>query len=106
MANLPPKMAPQDALLAGTPGDIVKVGVDGIPRYLPEGGGAGGATFYQHSQTVLSNTWVITHNLGFRPNVTVEDSGGSVVEGGITYDSINQLTIDFLVAITGTAFLS
>lgn len=90
----------------GTPGDVVKVGIDGVPRFLPEGGGAGGVPFYEHNQSVLSAIWVIIHGLGFHPNVTVEDSGGNVVEGAITYDSVNQLTLDFLAPITGTAFLS
>ena len=36
-----------------------------------------------YSQGAASNSWAITHNLGFYPNVTVVDSGGSIVEGEI-----------------------
>jgi hypothetical protein len=61
---------------------------------------------YHHTQNTSSNTWTITHNLGFYPNVTVADSGGSLVEGEITYSSVNALTIRFTSAFSGQAYLS
>lgn len=48
----------------------------------------------------------ITHNLGFSPNVTVKASSGDVLETGIDYNSINQITLTMAQPFSGTAFLS
>ena len=66
---------------------------------------------YTHSQTSSSNTWTITHNLGRYPSVTVVDTGGTIIEAPITYNSVNQLTITFFqggsaLATTGKAYLN
>ena len=49
---------------------------------------------------------VITHNLGFKPNVTVKTSSGDVLETGINYNSNNQLTLTMAQPFSGTAYLS
>jgi hypothetical protein len=64
------------------------------------------AVAYHHTQGIASATWNITHNLGWYPNVTVQDSGGSIVEGEITYTSSNTLTVTFSGAFQGDAYLS
>jgi hypothetical protein len=61
---------------------------------------------YHHTQGTSSATWTINHNLGWYPNVTVQDSGGSIVEGEITYTSVNSLRITFTGAFSGNAYLS
>ena len=61
---------------------------------------------YDHTQGVSSNTWVINHNLGFKPNVTVVDSAGTIYEGEITYTNTNSLTVSFSAAFSGKAYLS
>lgn len=61
---------------------------------------------FEHSQGAANASWVITHNLGFYPSVTIIDSGGNLVEGELTHNSKNQLTIDLSIAISGTAYLS
>lgn len=61
---------------------------------------------YHHTQGVSLAVWNITHNLGWQPNVTVQDSGGSVVEGEISYTSTNALTVTFSGAFSGNAYLS
>jgi hypothetical protein len=61
---------------------------------------------YIHSQATLSNTWTITHNLGFYPNVTVKDNFDNIVEGYITYNNTSTLTIQFSYALSGIAYLS
>jgi hypothetical protein len=61
---------------------------------------------YTHTQGTSSATWVITHNLGWKPNVTVQDSGGSIVEGEIAYTNTMSLTITFTGAFSGNAYLS
>ena len=49
---------------------------------------------------------VINHNLGFYPNVTVKTSGGDILETGIDYNSINQITLTMAQPFSGTAYLS
>lgn len=107
MSNLPPKMDPDDALKNGPPGYVVKAGVTGVPDWQPEGGGAGGTSSFVWSQGPASAVWDITHNLGFKPNVTIEDSAHNVIEGGIiNYVDNNRLTVTFSAAFSGEAYLS
>ena len=61
---------------------------------------------YHHTQGVASAAWTINHYLGWQPNVTVQDSSGSVVEGEITYTNVNSLTVTFSGAFSGNAYLS
>jgi hypothetical protein len=61
---------------------------------------------YTHLQNAVSLSWVITHNLGFYPNVVITDSAGTVVEGDLSYASVNQLTVTLSHAISGYAYLS
>jgi hypothetical protein len=48
----------------------------------------------------------ITHNLGFYPNVTIKDSAGNILETGIDYNSLNQITLTMAQPFGGTAYLS
>jgi hypothetical protein len=48
----------------------------------------------------------IDHNLGFKPNVTVKNSAGDVLETGIDYNSNDQLTLTMAQPFSGTAYLS
>ena len=61
---------------------------------------------YAHTQGSASSSWVITHNLGFKPNVTVVDSAGNIVEGEIAYTNSNSLTVSFASAFSGNAYIS
>lgn len=73
----------------------------------PAGPSGSSTAAYTHTQASPSATWVITHNLGYRPaGVHVEDSGGSDVEGDVTHDSVNQLTLTFGASFSGVAYLS
>jgi hypothetical protein len=49
---------------------------------------------------------VINHGLGYHPNVTVRSSAGDILETGIDYNSINQLTLTMAQPFSGTAYLS
>lgn len=64
------------------------------------------AVAYRHAQTTSSAVWAITHNLGFYPNVTVEDSAGTIIEGEITYNNLNTITLTFAAGFSGVAYLS
>ena len=59
-----------------------------------------------HYQSSSSAKWDITHNLGRFPSVTVVDSAGSEVVGDVTYDSDNQVTVRFMAAFSGKAYLN
>lgn len=91
-------------LLPGVPGQRGPQGppgADGVqPNELP------GYVSYRHVQTAPSNVWQITHNLAFYPNLTVFDSGGSMVEGSVTQTTPTTLIVEFSSEISGTAHLS
>lgn len=70
------------------------------------GGGGGAAETYEHSQSTPSSMWMIQHNLGRYPSVTVVDSGGTVVEGDIQYIDQNNLKVTFSAPFGGKAFLN
>jgi len=61
---------------------------------------------YVHDQGVPAAQWVVTHGLGKKCGVTVVDSAGSVVIGQITYNSTNQVTLDFDGSFSGKAFFN
>jgi len=65
-----------------------------------------GRVSHEHTQGAASNSWVVNHNLGFKPNVTVVDSAGNIVEGEITYTNSNSLTVSFESAFSGYAYIS
>lgn len=61
---------------------------------------------YTHIQNAAALTWVITHRLQFKPNLTAFDSAGEMVEGHIEHQDVNTLHITFSAEISGTAYLS
>ena len=70
------------------------------------GGGSGGPVSYVHHQGTIAASWIVTHSLGFFPNVTVIDSGGATCEGDVAHIDDTTLTIQFSGGFTGTAYLS
>ena len=66
---------------------------------------------YIHNQSSVSDTCTITHKLNRFPSVTVVDSGNTIVEGTVVYNSNKQLTITFFsagspLAFSGKAYLN
>ena len=61
---------------------------------------------FVHDQGVAASSWVITHSLGKKCSVTVVDSGGTVQIGQVTYNSDNQVTLNFQSAFSGKAFFN
>lgn len=59
-----------------------------------------------HTQASVSSSWVISHDLGGRPSVTVVDSAGTVVVGEVSYNSDTQVTISFTAPFSGYAYLT
>jgi len=64
------------------------------------------AVSFSFSQPTPAITWTVNHNLGFRPNLTVFDTGGNIVEGEVAHINENRLTITFSTATSGAAYLS
>lgn len=67
--------------------------------------GGGGAASYTHTESTPSMTWVIDHDLGYNPSVTVVDSSERQVEGDVAY-SLGQVIVTFSAAFSGKAYLS
>lgn len=87
-------------LKAKVSGEWVNISLSGPP------GPAGGSPSYVHNQATPMAIWTINHNLGWNPNVTIVDSGQSVVEGDITYLNVNTVRASFSAAFSGMAYLS
>ena len=67
--------------------------------------GSSGLSSYTHVQSVPSDTWIIDHQLGFRPNVHVVDTNGDECEGEIHNVNLNRLDLIFSSPFAGTARL-
>lgn len=76
---------------------------ENIQNIVIEGGGDASFTFVQ---TVASATWIVQHNLGKFPAVTVVDSSGHEVVGDISHSNPNSLTIFFSAPFAGSAYLN
>jgi hypothetical protein len=61
---------------------------------------------YVHTQTVVSDTWIIEHNLHKYPSVHVFDSFNFEVVGSVIHDSLVQMTITFTGGFSGVAYLN
>lgn len=61
------------------------------------------ATRSTYTQTTPSTEWVINHNLGGQPIVTVVDFAGTQVIGDVKYTSPMQIVIEFTAPLSGTA---
>ena len=62
---------------------------------------------FEFEQGIASATWVINHNLNKKPNIDVVDSNGSVQwPNDIIYNNSNKITVSFLAAFAGKAFLN
>jgi hypothetical protein len=64
------------------------------------------AISFRFEQQTTVNTWDITHNLGFRPNVSVLDYGQNNIECDIEHVNENELQLHFSEATSGYAYLS
>jgi hypothetical protein len=84
----------QDAL------DVLTEAVQGPPG--PPGENGIGSTF-THTQSVASAEWIINHNLGYRPSVTLYSTGGAEIEGEVVHLSNNQARAYFSAPVAGSA---
>ena len=73
---------------------------------VPMTGAAGPAgSSFDFTQAAPLASWVIVHSLGSYPQVTVRISGALAL-AEVVYDSVNQCTVNFARAQSGTAHLN
>lgn len=72
----------------------------------PKGDAAEAGGTYRHVQSVPMATWMVEHNLGFYPNVTVVDSSKREVMGEVQYINQNSLQLIFSGGFSGEAYCS
>lgn len=72
--------------------------ITGKPTTFPGDG-------YTHTQSVPDTTWLVTHNLGRFPSVTVIDSAGTQVVGDTIHVSNMVVRLEFSAAFSGSAYL-
>lgn len=94
-----------DVITAGPQGPK---GDQGDPGPQGPAGPVGGSGFvqYTHVQNAPTNHWVIDHGLGYKLNVTVVDTSGTVMEGDVTWPTDNRIVVDFNYSFAGEAYLS
>lgn len=66
----------------------------------PPGGGA-----FDFIQLVASDTWVINHNLNYKPVINLYSAGGVEMFGTVVHTNNNQVIVTFNTALIGTARL-
>ena len=81
-------------------GYVTPMSISNVP------GGTEGDKTYVYTQGSASTSWLIYHNMGKFPSVTVIDSANSIVFGEVTYIDENTLEINFSGAFSGKAFLN
>lgn len=57
---------------------------------------------FQHVQASPSAEWIVNHNLGVRPSVTVLSPGGVEVSASVIHASPNQLRVSFAQPQSGS----
>lgn len=75
---------------------VVTLGIQGPPG--PSG--PAGTDFEQAFNSPLAQ-WVVNHNLGKRPLVTLLTTGGVEMGGDVIHTTINQLVVNFSSAVAG-----
>lgn len=87
---------------------LVDTGGD-VQVYIVETGAASitinttGGAAHIHNQAVASTEWIINHNLGFYPDVTVLSPGLAEVGAHVLHTSLNQARVYFVVPYSGIA---
>ena len=75
------------------------------PAFRLPGGTGGALARFTHIQSTAAAEWVINHNLGYRPSVSVFGDGGQEVWVEKLHIDLNQLRIYLDAPATGSALL-
>jgi hypothetical protein len=98
----PPSAAPLPAQFVNVPvGDaqLDQAVVDAVDAAIAE---LNIPQAYEHVQSTPSIVWTVNHNLGRSPgSVRVLSPGGVELFADVLETSLNQLTVSFVVALTG-----
>lgn len=88
----------------GPTGATGAAGTNGTNGTNGNNGVSGGSfVFEQQSNAII---WNVTHNLGYRPAVTIQDYGKITIEGDLSHTDVNHLVLTFSEAVSGYAYLS
>lgn len=87
----------------GSGSQITLVLDDGV---MIGGTGGGGSSNYRFIQSSAQPTWVIPHNLGRRPAVTILDSDGRQIVAEVVHLDTSTVSINFSVPVLGSAELN
>jgi hypothetical protein len=60
-------------------------------------------TPFVFTQAVAAATWIVNHNLGFKPNVSLFTVGGLEFEAEVVHVSVNQFQVNLTSAAAGSA---
>jgi hypothetical protein len=67
--------------------------------------GPSGSAGYGHTQNPAATSWIINHNLGYKPVVQVYDTGSQEIEAEIAHLSLNTVSILLTAPTAGFARL-
>ena len=65
-----------------------------------------GDKHFTYTQSLPAAVWSISHNLDKMVSVSVQDTLGNTVHGEIAYTSTDTITITFINAFAGVAYLN
>ncbi len=86
---------------------LVEVITDtGVGPQGPEGPAGAAVSSYEHSQPSASDTWIINHNLGFKPSTLAYSVGGMMMWANVQHIDDNQAQIHFDGPVSGYAVCS
>lgn len=72
----------------------------------PQGPRGDAGVRVEHQQDVAATEWVVNHNLGYKPSITVVSVGGLLMLAEVLHTSLNQVRVYFDNPVTGTAICS
>jgi len=99
--------APNQVIINDDTANKVVVNQDAPNQVVVRLSASGGNTRrYEFVQQAASATWVITHTLGGKPQVTIVDSADTHVFGEVQYNSNTEVTVTFSAAFSGKAYLT
>jgi hypothetical protein len=61
---------------------------------------------FEFTQQTAATVWNISHNMGLKPNVKLENLQGDDIQGVVDYIDNNTVRVTFNQAVAGKAFLS
>lgn len=88
---------------AGVTLTLLSTGIRGERGTQGPQGPAGVVAQYTHAQPAPSDVWVVNHNLGARPQVSVLSVGGKELMAEVIHSNENQALIYFDQPTAGTA---